>query len=337
MKVTLFQRNCPNLFSIENITKNIAENLPSKVKVYIYKIKYPNKGVINRIKSALEVTKHQGDINHITGDVHFLTYFLKKKKTILTIHDCEKLMGSDYGFIKKMIYKFFWFTLPKFRCKYITTISEESKKNLSKYAGINKNVVVIHDGVDPYFRVLNLTKKEKKELLDNNKNKKTVMHISGIQPNKNVPRLIKAIGKMGIKLIKVGKFSSYESSLLSKYNIDYYQFENIDIDLLVKIYNSVDCLVFPSLIEGFGLPVVEAQKCGCPVITSNISSMPEVGGKGAFYIDPYSVEGIKKGIKKVLEDNDLGNKIIKEGFKNAKRFEWENIARQYYKLYNKIK
>jgi len=337
MKVTLFQRNCPKGFSIENITNNIANSLPKKVDVNIYTTKYPNKGILNRIKSAIEVIKHQGGINHITGDAHFLTYFLKNRKTILTIHDCEKLMSSDYGFIKKIIYKFFWFALPKVRCKYITTISEESKKNLSIYAGISKNVIVIHDGVDPHFGVLNLTKKEKKELLHNNKNKKTVMHISNIKPNKNVPRLIKALKGMNIKLVKVGQFSSYEKSLLDKCNIDYIQFENIGIGLLVKIYNSVDCLIFPSLIEGFGLPIVEAQKCGCPVVTSNISSMPEVGGKGVFYIDPYSIECIKKGIKKVLENNDLRNKIIKEGFKNAKRFEWKNIAKQYYKLYNKVK
>lgn len=127
-----------------------------------------------------------------------------------------------------------------------------------------------------------------------------------------------------------------EYKLLNEFNIDFIQFKNIDKDLLIKIYNSVDCLVFPSIIEGFGLPILEAQKCGCPVITSNVSSMPEIAGKGAVFVDPYSTDSIKNGIELVLNDLSVRKRIIEEGLENSRRFSWTNLVKKYLSLYHSI-
>lgn len=337
MRLTLFLRNFENAFSVENITRNLSENLPKDVDVTVHVSKYPNTGLFNRLKAVFEARRHQGDVNHITGDVNFLILLLNKRKTIITILDCEKLMGSDYGFLKKIIYRLIWFTIPALIGRYLTTISTESKKNLIQYAGIkDRKLRVIYYGVDNRFKTLTLTQDEKKRLLGNQEAKKTVMHISGAMAHKNVCRLIEALEGMDIKLIKVGALSSQELSKLKEYKIDYLQFKSVPTDLLLKIYNAVDCLVFPSLVEGLGLPVVEAQKCGCPVVTSNISSLPEVAGAGAVLIDPYSVKSIREGISDVLNDNIVREKIIREGFKNSKRFEWKTIANQYCLLYREV-
>jgi asparagine synthase (glutamine-hydrolysing) len=336
-KATLFLRNSPSGYSIENIAKNIFSHAPKGVELRIFKSSYLSRGLFDRIRAAWEVRGQQGDINHITGDVHFLTYFLRKKRTILTIHDCERLMSCDYSFWKKVIYRFFWYTLPQWRCACITAVSEETKKNLVRYAGISpKKIRVIHDGIDDQFRVLDLGLEEKKRFLQNEQGKKTVMHIGVKQANKNMTRLIEALVGMDVKLIKVGKMENSDKELLEKHKIDFLHLESVDGEFLVKVYNSVDCLAVPSLIEGFGMPVVEAQRCGCPVVTSNVSSLPEVAGSGAVLVDPYSVESIRNGIRRVLEDEALRKDLIREGFENARRFDWSVIAKQYYELYQEI-
>lgn len=337
MKITLFLRNSQGK-SIENITYNLKKNLPNNVNTEIYKLKHPNKGIINKIKNILDVPFHQGDVNHVTGDVHYITFLLNKKKTILTIHDCEKLVSKYYGFIKRKIYKLFWFTIPKIRCSIITTISKSSKNDLIKYGRINqKKIVVIPNGVSASFNDLRLSKQEKQKLLNNPNSKKTILHVGKEKPNKNIPRLINAISDLNLKFIKVGKITEKTRKLLEKNNIDYVQYNNISENFLCKLYNSVDCMVFPSLVEGFGLPLIESQKCDCPVITSNRSSIPEIAGEGAYYIDPFYSENIKNGIKKVIDDKKLKKKLVKKGFENTKRFNWKNIADQYYKLYVRMR
>jgi glycosyltransferase involved in cell wall biosynthesis len=337
MKVTLFRRNSLGGFSIENITENLANHLSGQVDVKIFSPSYSNKGILNCLKSMLEVIRHQGDINHITGDSHFLSYFLNKRKTIITIHDCERLMTDNFSFFKKAIYKLFWFIIPNLRCAYITTVSKESRANLIRFAGINKDrILVIYDGIDDRFASLGLSQEEKNNLLQNKEHKKTVLHVSNIKEIKNVKRLIEAIKNLDVKFIKVGELAEDELKLLIEYNIDYIQFKNIEIGLLIKIYNSVDCLVFPSLIEGFGLPIIEAQKCACPVVTSNITCLPEIAGKGAVYVNPYSVDSIQKGITDILNNNSLKLELIDEGLKNAKRFQWDIIAAKYCQLYSEV-
>jgi glycosyltransferase involved in cell wall biosynthesis len=106
----------------------------------------------------------------------------------------------------------------------------------------------------------------------------------------------------------------------------------VDEDDLPKIYNLADLLLFPSLYEGFGLPILEAQACGCPVLTSNVTSCPEVAGDGAHIVDPYSVDEIRDGILKIIKDNNYKEQLIKKGFENIKRFSWEKSARKILEL-----
>lgn len=92
------------------------------------------------------------------------------------------------------------------------------------------------------------------------------------------------------------------------------------------VYSMADLFAFPTLYEGFGIPLIEAQQCGVPVLTSNLSSLPEVGGAGALYVDPYQPEDISNGMRKVLEDARLAQSLTKIGYENAKRFSWEKAG-----------
>ena len=337
MKITFFQRNVSDGYSLENVTQNLVKHLPKEVSSKIFVASVVNQGLYNHLIAGFQAVKQQGSINHITGHIHSLAFFLNPKRTIITMADCERLMLSDWSGIKRFIYKILYFKWPARYCRMITTMSEESKKNLIKYGDVYpEKIRVIPIGVDQKFKPLNLSEDEKKEFLSNPKRKKTVLHIGILSRYKNLERLLEALIGQNIKLIRVGALDNGHRMLLKKYGIDYQQFENVSIDVLIRIYNAVDCLVLPSLVEGFGLPVVEAQACGCPVVTSNLSSLPEVAGSGAIFVDPYSAESIRDGIHEVLNNDELRMKLTEEGFKNIHRFEWPKIAKRYYALYQEM-
>ena len=97
-----------------------------------------------------------------------------------------------------------------------------------------------------------------------------------------------------------------------------------------------DVFIFPSLYEGFGIPILEGQKCGIPVVASNISAIPEIGGKGALYVDPYSIEDISNKLQQIITDNDLRERLIREGYKNIERFSWEESSKKVNKIIESI-
>ena len=105
---------------------------------------------------------------------------------------------------------------------------------------------------------------------------------------------------------------------------------------MVNEYEKCDILSFVSTYEGFGLPIIEAQTCGRVVITSNISSLPEVAGNGAYFINPYDITEIKNGIKELINNSKLRDELIQNGIENVKRFNPEQIANQYKELYQKV-
>jgi len=106
-------------------------------------------------------------------------------------------------------------------------------------------------------------------------------------------------------------------------------------EYLPALYSGAAALTFPSLFEGFGLPILEAQACGCPVLTSNTSSMPEVAGYGAIYVDPYSINDIVEGMVKV-QSSKFKVQSVKAGFENIKRFSWERCARETLEVLEKL-
>jgi len=269
--------------------------------------------------------------------MHFLALLLDRKKTIITMHDCTLLMNNHYNPLKKFFYKLLWFTLPSICCRQIIAVSEETKKNLVRYAGMGKDeITIIYHGLEKEFKRLKISKKQRIALLKNPSSKPTILHISNSAPNKNFKTLVAALRGLDIKLVKVGSMDKQERNLVDKMGIDCVQFLNISLENVIKIYNFVDCLVYPSLIEGFGLPIIEAQACGCPVITSNVSSMPEIAGKGALFVNPRSSDEIREAILSVLRCKKLKNQLVKDGLKNINRFKWEDTAQKYYDIYKKI-
>jgi len=327
VNVKFFQRKpIPDFhFSVENIFADVRENLPNLVNSELHVVRYFSKGIVNRILIVLEVFFAQGQINHFTGDILFAGILTKKKRNIQTILDLYFLHNSKG--IKRKILKLLWLDLPILRASYVTCISQATKDDILKLTNVEANrIFVIPIALGSVFKY---------EVRNYNYHRPTLLQI-GSAPNKNVERIIEAVDGLNIKLIILGKHEEkYEKKLL-QHNIDYKYISNLNSEEMKNLYKVVDILIFPSLFEGFGMPIIEAQAMGTPVLTSNLSSMPEVSGDGALFVNPYSVNDIKEGIVKLIEDSSYRSKLIENGFRNCQRFNSKEIANQYYELYKQI-
>src|SRR3989344_382913 len=269
-------------------------------------------------------------------------------KTVVTVHD----LGAEYlpkmHQIKQRLY-LKWIT--NYQLKNATkliVVSKATKDDLVKRIGIDQNR--IHIVYESYNT--DLTRSIGSDTLESSlkqydlKPQEYYLFVGSIQPRKNLERLIKAFvsvipSKEGIqlldprireddhlKLVIVGSkgwLSDEIYALPKKLGIeDRVKFlGRVDDAQLPALYSGAIALTFPSLFEGFGLPILEAQALGCPVITSNLSSMPEVAGKGAILVDPYSEKDILRGMREIGEIRGIREKLIKLGRENIKRFSWE--------------
>lgn len=325
MLTFFFRKRRDAAFSIEELFTSIFTNLPQEIK---YKsVHVPEEGATPKVlwKNGVFAKKNQSEINHITGDIHYLVFFLPKKRTVLTIHDLRPLYRGSL--IKRFVLKLLWFYGPAKAAGYVTVISEATRQDLLKHVpGIGKKVYVIPNCISPSFTFL------PKEF---NKNLPRILHL-GTKENKNLERLIRALEGLNCHLRIIGPLSLNQETLLLEHNIRYSSASNLAFSKIVEEYKEADILSFVSLQEGFGMPIIEAQATGRPVITANTSSMPEIAGEAALFVDPENVEEIRRGITKLLGDERLRKQLIKKGLGNIKRFQPEAVAAKYAALYKKI-
>lgn len=327
MNLSLFFRHpSPEYHSIEQLFDTISSNYSQGVTVKKVYANYKSKGFTNRIRIALQARKNQSDINHITGDIHFIAPFLTKDKTILTIHDIGSAKSGN--FLKNSILKLFWFSIPVRTVAYVTVISEFTKRELLDYVNVDpEKVVVIPNCISSIYRY------KPKEF---NTDKPVILQI-GTKQNKNLERLIAAIKDIMCKLVIVGKLNTEQTKLLKQNHIDYNNYFNIEEAKLLELYEQCDILSFISTYEGFGLPVIEANAVGRVVISSNIEPMDTVAANTALKVNPFNVDEIRNGINELIEHSSLRKKLIDEGLQNAKKYNVKTIAEQYESLYHKLK
>jgi len=163
----------------------------------------------------------------------------------------------------------------------------------------------------------------------------TILQI-GTKANKNLPHLIKAIRGIACKLIIIGKLPPQLITLLMELEIDYENMYDISLATMIDTYQRADMVTLISTYEGVGMPIIESQASGRPVITSNCSSMPEVAGGGALQVAPNNIGAIKEAIVRVISDQKIRDQLIKNGLENVKRFSPSKIALQYADLYSKV-
>lgn len=312
-------------YSIERLFDSVRNALPPEVQYKVAISKFPSRGFWKRIYNIIEAVFRQGDVNHITGDVHYLAFLLRKKKTLLTIHDLvsvERLKG-----LRKALFLLMWYWLPVKRSAVISVISESTKKELLRYLKCDPNKIrVVYNCLPGDFRPVPK---------DFNIKKPVILQI-GTGKNKNLLRIAEALLGIPCHLRIVGELSHDQLFYLQKFDIEYSSMHNISNEQVLKEYQDCDMLVFVSTYEGFGLPILEAQSTGRPVVTSNIMSMPEVAGDAACFVDPFNVQSIRVGILRVIQNTEYRQTLIQNGLKNVKRFRPQTVAMQYFELYKEL-
>ena len=232
----------------------------------------------------------------------------------------------------------------------IITVSEFEKNRIREFFGFppdDDRLVAIYNGVSGHFRKIDDEKelqrvKERYHLPD-----RFLFFLGNTDPKKNTKGTLKAFSdylkKTGDDMYLV--MLDYEQNELEKLLAEIGDKELINRIVLTgyvintdlpAIYNLCKVFLYPSLRESFGIPMLEAMRCGAPVITSNTSSMPEVSGGAAHIIDPFKPEEITEGIIKILSDDDYRNDLIEKGFRQSAKFSWKNMAKKVLKLYETV-
>lgn len=324
MKVTLIYRSAAlKRFSIEKVFDTLMPVILKQIP--IKKICLPRIGGSPTaiVKNSVFATKIKG-IRHITGDTHYVG-IIGGGRTVLTIHDIGSVQSS--GFFKRFYLRLFWFWLPCFFVKRITVISEFTKKELTRIVPFAKDKIsVIPNPVDTAFTF------HSKVFHTND----PIILCIGTKTNKNLERTIEAVHNIKCTLHIVGALNNIQTSLLKEYSIKYSNSVSITDEEMRQAYVDCDILCFPSTYEGFGMPIIEAQAIGRPVITSNLGAMTEVAQASACLVDPFSVESIREGILKVINGETFRQQLIQRGKENTKRFNVEVIAQKYMDIYKEI-
>jgi glycosyltransferase involved in cell wall biosynthesis len=332
MDVTIFFRKPrPGAKSIEELFATVVEAFSGSLQYRKMQVPYLRASLRSILGNLQFARKNRSRVCHITGDTHYLA-LATGRNTVLTVHDAYSvLIGSR---AKRFVLKLFWFWLPALIVKRITTISDKSRKELEKIVPFaKKKIRVIPNPYNP--KLLDSDEKADAEHITNT-SKPILLHL-GTKSNKNLERTIQAMAGLPYKLYIIGKLTDAQAALLAKHDIDFRSYFNLPYSEVAILYHQCRAVCFASLYEGFGMPIIEAQLVGKPVITSNIDPMPWVAGEeGAHIVDPYEVSQIREGIIRVMEDEEYRSKLIVKGLSNVQRFEPGRIAQMYEAVYREV-
>lgn len=313
------------MWSIEKIFAEIRAHFSSNTEVEVAEVPEYSRGLFPRLRNIRFASRLQHSLTHITGDIHYVALGLRKKNTLLTIHDLG-FMNQYKGMVRFVLW-LFWIYIPVRRVRYVVAISGSTKAEIIRYARCNPDKVkIIPDFVSSAFTTDPAPFRDARPV---------ILQI-GTKFNKNLERLFEALQGIDCKLIVVGELTDHHRTLIKTRGIDCENRYNLSEEEIVHLYRACDLVTFCSLLEGFGLPILEAQATGRPVVTSNLSSMPEVAGNAACLVDPYDPQSIRAGILKVIRDKEYREELVCKGLENVKRYTVHSVARMYEELYREM-
>ena len=322
-----------------------VQRLPEKLNLKMRAARY--------IDYPLQIKNISGGINHILdhGYAHLLSV-LDPDKTVVTVHDIIPILAglgkmpgvkpSGRAWLSEITAKFYK------KARWIISVSENTKRDLINYCGCDPDrIKVVYHGLHKSFVSTidnSISKATAREKLGLPADGVKLILIAGRIFYKNHKTCIKVFSLLNkkygksIKLVRLGAADDEWRKLLVEYSVEK---EVININYLASnqmpfIYSAVDCLLFPSLYEGFGLPPIEAMACGTPVVCSNVASLPESAGDAALYCEPEDVHGLAEATESVLTDESLRKGMVDKGFVHIKRFDWTENAKQVMNIYQSI-
>lgn len=225
------------------------------------------------------------------------------------------------------------------KASHIITVSEFSKTDIVKRYGVDpSNITVIYNGVNTDYKPLDEEQKEhcRAKFTDGNS---YFLHVGSLHPRKNISRLIMAFNQFkkttnsDIKLVLAGNKSNWTNEMEEAFqqcgsSADIIFTKRLNQTDLLQLVGSAMCLTYVSYFEGFGMPILEAMKCGAPVITSNCTAIPEVAGNAALLIDPFKTNEIANAMENIFSNSALREELIKKGHYQVEKFSWDKSAEQ---------
>ncbi len=335
---------------------NSAKNIKSRVQRFdqvnvSYKAyRFPNK-LFNygwqKILSWPKLDKVMGVDIFFAPHINFIS-LARPQKSILTIHDLSYWRYPEYfsarkNFwhravgVKKLINSFSW----------IVAVSQNTKQDIKELSGRKRNIKIIYSGLSPEFKKLPADDSRLSAVQQRYKlPKKFILFLANLEPRKNVCGLIKAYEILRQQFSQLAEYKLViagawgwraepikKVSQEAKYKDDILFLGYVSPKDKTALYNLASLFVYPSFYEGFGFPPLEAAACGVPVVTSSVSSLPEVVGSSALLINPFKPQEIAQAMAQILLNPSLADKLRLAGLKQAQKFSWPEAARQYLKLF----
>lgn len=323
-ELVLFHRNFGSGYSIHKVCQNYLKHISNYSEYYMPYSYASLTGIYKNIYFTYK-NRNRNGINHVTGDVHYCILALVGCTSVLTIHDTVTLDFNKMSYIKKKIIECLWFRLPLMLATKVVCISEETKNKIQKYTR-RKDIQVIHNSVEDEiqcqkFRCFSIPFK---------------VLLIGTKENKNLLRTFEALKDLNCEITIIGNLTDDQLTFLKTNGMSYIAKCNLSDEELRQEYYKTDIVSFCSLYEGFGMPVIEANKAGKVVVCSNIEVLKEVAGKGAFFVNPFDVQDIKKAFITLSNDRELQRDYYIRGLENANKFSTKEIASIWENFYNTL-
>lgn len=299
----------------------------------------------HRVQIPIPIEYFVGKIGLYHATDFVLPPTLPYTRTLLTVHDLSFVRVPETASPNLKAYLDRVVPRSVKRADHIVADSQATKDDLVQFYDLPVDrVTVLLSAVDERFYRIS----DPEELLTTRRKygigtTPYIFCVGTVQPRKNYSRLIQALAylravRYDINLVIAGgrgwlEDPIYETIRATKMDNHVHFIGFADETDLPALYSAAYCCAFPSLYEGFGLPILEAMACGTPVITSNLSSLPEVAGDAAITVDPYNLDALTHAIKQVLDDQNLYQMLVQRGYERVKLFSWEKSARQLRQLY----
>lgn len=269
---------------------------------------------------------------------------------ILTLHDIIFLQGrktQGMSIYQQMGWYYRRWNVPRIinRCQHIITVSETERNNiLQRFFQIKNSLHVVHNGYSDCYRPMHDAYSITRRYLSDSA---YLLFLGNTDPRKNLDGVLCAYNeylnrsKLGLKLIVTGLPREYIENRLIKLGLEICASNLIYTGYvpgsdLPALYNGAFAFLCPSLLEGFGIPVLESMACGTPVVTSNCSSLPEVAGDGGILVNPHNPDEITDALIRLEEDSEWYQQQVAYGLERAKQFSWERTANEYLKIYDQL-